>query len=196
MNDAQEMFKLLANNKVVGNKYPFDSRDIDTVEQYIEKIVNKIKQNPKLIVKADFNYYGSGFASYINIQISKKDGSDSTVTTKDNAITVSTNGLLLYVCNLAPLWCYGSSRWTKTTENGAFKSASSDFLTSESINILKEDVLWHDEVEAIKTLMSMYGYDLLTREKAQKKVPSDIEVATNFSDPPFEVFDCFFHWED
>ena len=197
MNYTEETLRLLAQECVVGDFHPFDSGEIDTVEQYIKKIVKKLQQNPRLIVEADFDYYGSGFASYINIHISKKDGSDSTVSTKNRAITTSTKGLLLYICNLAPVWCYGSSSWSKTTEDGAFKSSSGYFLTSKKINTLDNDALWHDEVETIKTLMDdMYGYVLLTTKEAQKPISSDIKIATVFSDPPFEVFDCFFHWED
>ena len=99
---SEDFLRKLANEKVTGDFYPFDTGDLDKVEDYIRQIVDRLKNNHKINVEPDFNYYGSGFASYINIRISKRDNSDSTISTDKNRITKYTKGLLLYISNLAP----------------------------------------------------------------------------------------------
>lgn len=62
--------------------------------------IDRLKNNRTINVEPDFNYYGSGFASYISIRISKRDNSDSTISTDKNRVTKHTKGILLYISNL------------------------------------------------------------------------------------------------
>ena len=44
--------------------------------------------------------------------------------------------------------------------------------------------------------MSGYGYRLLTEEELEEQIWFEIEIPTILADKPYEVFDCFFYWED
>ncbi|MBF7091205.1 hypothetical protein IUY40_06605 [Flavobacterium sp. ALJ2] len=195
MTHSEYFLKKLASEKVTGDFYPFDTGEIDKVEDYIRQIVGRLKNNQKIIIEPDFDYYGSGFASYINVRISKRDKSDSKITTDKNRVTKCTKGLLLYISNLTPFWYYGTAEWDRTTENGVFKSGSTGFLRPHSIDNI-DTQLWTNDIEKIKLVMSDFGYYLLTRQEVEDPIDFKVNMASNLIEKPTKVFDCFFHWED
>jgi len=195
MTYSEDFLQRLANEKVTGDFYPFDTGDIDKVEDYIRQIVGRLKNNHTIHVEPDFDYHGSGFASYISIRISKRDHSDSIITTDKNRITKDTKGILLYISNLAPFWYYGGSEWSVTTENGKFLSGSSGYIFPNDIHNYDTEK-WNNEIEKIKLILSHFHYNLLTKEALEKTLDFEINIASNLIDGKPKVFDCFFHWED
>lgn len=195
MTHSEDFLRKLAKEKVIGDFYPFDTGDLDKVEDYIRQVVDRLKSNHTINVEADFDYYGSGFASYISIRISKRDNSDSIIKMDKNRITKDTKGILLYISNLAPYWYYGGSEWSLTTENGKFASGSSGYISPTDIN--KYDTAkWNNDIEKIKFTLSHFKYNLLTKEELEKSLDFEINIASNLIDGKPRVFDCFFHWED
>jgi hypothetical protein len=195
MTHSEEFLNQLAKEKVIGDFPPFDTGDIDEVEKYIKAIIGRLKDNYQIIVEPDFNYYGSGFASYINVRISKKDKSDTKTTQDKNKLTHWTKGLLFYISNLTPYWYYGASEWTVSTENGKYVGGSSGYLRPESIDQVDNE-LWSIEIEKAKAVFDQFRYRLLTKEEVEKQVNFDTTIRTVLADKPYDVFDFFFHWED
>ncbi|UOG76955.1 hypothetical protein MTX78_10215 [Hymenobacter tibetensis] len=191
----EEFLGLLAKDRVIGDFPPFNNGNINEVEIYIKTIIGRLKDNYQIIVEPDYTYYGSGFASYISVKISKKDKSDTRTTHEKNRVTEWTQGLLLYVSNLAPYWYYGASDWTVSTENGKYVGGSAEFLGPDSINDIDYE-LWKTEIEKIKILFHQFRYNLLTKEELEKQVGFDLSIRTVLADKPYKVFDFFFHWED
>ena len=191
----EAFLKRLAKEKVIGDFPPFDTGNINKVEKYIRKITHRLKDNHQIIIEPDFEYYGSGFASYINVQISKKDKSDTKTTQENNKLTHWTKGILVYISNLTPYWYYGASEWTISKDNGNYIGGSSGFLRPENIDKVDTEI-WSAEIEKIKTVFNQFKYRLLTKEELEKQVDFDVSVRTILADKPYEVFDFFFHWED
>jgi hypothetical protein len=192
---SEDFLRTLATEKVTGNFFPFETGDLDKVEKYIRQIVGRLKNNNTINVEADLNYYGSGFASYVAIRISKRDNSDSIIKSDKNQTTKSTKGILLYISNLAPYWYYGGSEWSATTENGKFVSGSSGFIFPDDIDKY-DKIKWDSDIEKIKLTLSYFNYNLLTKEELEKTVDLEINIASNLINGSPRVFDCFFHWED
>lgn len=191
-----ELFlRKLCADKVSGDFPPFKSKNIDTVERYIKGIVGRLNDCKSLIVKADFTSYGSGFASYIPIQISKKDRSDTLIQKKGDLIIEDVNALELYLSNLSPYWYYGVSKWSRHYKQGANMGGSHGFLNIESYAKVDKQ-LWHKELEMIKNVMDEYRYMLLLPEEVEKSLWFEVKIRSNLGTKPYEVFDCFFHWED
>jgi hypothetical protein len=195
MTYSREFLEQLANERVMGDFPPFDSGNIRAVEDYIKIIVGRLKDNYQLIVEPDYKYYGSGFASYVNVRISKKDMSDTQVTQEKNKVTNYTHGLLLYISNLTPYWFYGASDWLVTKDNGRNVSGSSGFLRPENISYVDNE-LWGGHLKKIKSVFDEYRYRLLTEEELEKQVDWDIQLKTVLGEKPYEVFNFLFHWED
>jgi len=195
MHHSEHFLRRLAKDEVVGAFYPFDSGEVHQVEDYIRQIITKIKKNKKIIVDADFSYYGSGFASYIPVNVSKADYSDSQISKDKNRLTKLTNGILLYISNLTPYWYYGAAEWSTTTENNVFKSGSRGFLKPQDIDLLDQSV-WGAEIKKITEILGDFGYSLARREDMEEILDFDLDIPGNLVGKQRKIFDCFFHWQD
>lgn len=195
MTHTEEYLRIIASTKVIGDFSPFDKDDIDEVEKYIKLIVERLTKIDSLIIEPDFSYYGSGFASYISIKVSKKDRSDTRITDNGNKKTEWKKGLLIYVSNLTPYWYYGNGEWTISYDGEKRIGGSGGFLRPESIDNIDFN-LWQNEIQEIIDIFSNYKYELLTEEELSKPLWFEVEIPTILADKPYEIFDCFFYWED
>lgn len=192
---TEEFLRELCKGKVVGDFYPFDTQHLAEVNSYIRKIVGRLSNISGIKVEADFASYGSGFASYVNVKISKKDRSDTKITNQGSKKTEWISGLALYICRLSPFWYFGENEWTISFENDKWTGGSGSFLRPESIESYDKR-FWEKEVGQIKNILSEFRYNLLTKQELEKELWFDAEIPTILANPPFQVFDCFFYWED
>lgn len=192
---TEEFLKDICKEKVVGDFYPFDTNNLDEVNSYIRKIVGRLRNISGIKVEADFDSYGSGFASYINVKISKKDRSDTKIITEGLKKTEWIKGITIYICSLAPFWYFGGNEWTISFEKEKWIGGSGSFLRPESIDSY-DKVFWEKEVEQIKHILGEFRYNLLTKQELEKELWFNVDIPTVLVDPPYQVFDCFFYWED
>ena len=82
----EEYLRKAAADKVQGDFAPFNKQDIGKVQRYVKGMLGQLSDNKRIVVEPDYKAYGSGFASYINVKISKKDKSD-TIVVKNGAQT-------------------------------------------------------------------------------------------------------------
>jgi hypothetical protein len=122
----------LAREEVVGDFPPFLAGNIRQIENYIRKVLAQLASISALAFEADFDSYGSGFASYVEVRVSKKDQSGTNVSARGQRVSHDTTGLLLYISKLAPYWFYGGSSWSKTYEQGGLSGGLSLYLTPQS----------------------------------------------------------------
>jgi hypothetical protein len=52
------------------------------------------------------------------------------------------------------------------------------------------------EVDFITQHFDEYRYRLLTQTELEPYLNFDIDIPTIVADKPYQVFDCFFYWED
>ena len=116
---SEEYLRRIVRDEVVGDFPPFTLGSIAKTENYIRKIIARLASISTISVEADFTSYGSGFASYVELRISKRDRSDSTTLAQNQLVSYDTNGLLLYVSRLTPYWFYGGSEWAKPMKAAA-----------------------------------------------------------------------------
>lgn len=196
MNDFTEAYlRNLAADKVQGDFTPFNKGDVGKIKRYIKGMLGRLSDNRRINVEADYTAYGSGFASYINVKISKKDKSDTTILKEKTRTVEEKDGLLLYISLLAPYWYFGKGRWWENYSDGSYTGGGGNFLTPESINAYNKP-LWAKEVEQITALFDEYRYRLLTKKEVEKPLWFDTKIVSNLGEKPYTVFDCFFHWED
>jgi hypothetical protein len=184
-----------ATDQVQGDFPPFNKNDIAKVKRYVKGMLGRLSDHHHIVVLPDYSAYGSGFASYINVKISKKDKSDTTFVKDGNRTTEKKDGLLLYISLLAPFWYFGKGDWWDNYSNGVYQSGSSNFLMPDSIKKYNKD-LWETEIEQITRLFEEYRYALLTQKEVEKQLDFEVKIASNLGEKPYTVFDCLFHWED
>jgi hypothetical protein len=202
-NELDDFLSGLAGDKLTRDVFPFNTGDEKLVLDYIKKIGGRLNSIHTISAEADFSNYGSGYASFVNVFVSKRNGSGTVVETKVNkskeTLSVkTTTGLELYISKLCPYWFYGAASKSITTDkDGAFRSSSGGFLTPQSMKDVDRAV-WNSDIENIKNVMLEYQYTLLTDEELSERVSPAVDsmIYTELSNPPFHVFDAFFHWED
>jgi hypothetical protein len=192
---SEDYLRRIARKEVVGDFPPFALGSITKIENYIRKIVAQLASISTILVDADFTNYGSGFASYVEIRISKRDRSDSTTLAQNQRVTYETNGLLLYVSKLTPYWFYGGSSWAKTYEGGHHVGGGSMFLEPASQANINQAVWEHDR-QLIEAVLQGFRYGLLTPTELTQPAPAAISIPTVLANKPYTVFDCFFYWQD
>ncbi len=185
----------LVNAKTRGDFPPFSSGQWEDVDVYLKQVVGRLKDIKSLVLKADFDDYGSGFSSYVHLYLSKKDKSDVTVTVNGNLTTEATDGLMIYLCRLAPFAVYAPGNWYTTHQEGKWHSGGSHYIEASEVGQLPE-LDWQEELTLIKNTLQQFGISFLTEATLNRKLDFKINIPTILSDPPFHIFDCLFYWAD
>lgn len=173
----------------VGEFYPYneEQKNEKEIDSYINNLVGSLSSITNLKVEADFNNYGSGYASYVPIFLYKKDGSSTEFVRSHKII----NGILLYVCRHAPVAAYGRSQVTRQANEGSF-----EFLTPRLIGTLPTGE-WEDIENGIKKHLNYYQFEILSKEDLEEPLNFNISIPTVINeDNSYKIFDCFFFWED
>ena len=194
MSFSDSYLRRIITGDVVGDFPPFTNGSVDKIDKYIRKIIARLASDT-LLIEADFSSHGSGFASYVEVRITKKDGSNTVVSNKNQRVTNQVTGLLLNISRLTPYWFYGGSSWFKTYEHGQQTGGGATFLTIENQATIDQEV-WQPEQQLIEHIFREFRYELLTPEELTQPAPADITIPTILADEPYTVFDCFFYWED
>jgi hypothetical protein len=193
-NFSEQYLRDLVAEKVQGDFPPFKSGKHSLGVKYIKEIVGRLSDNKNWIVEADYENYQSGFASFVPVKISKKDKSDTTTRYENGLIIETKDSLLIYFSKLCPYWYYSQGRRMDMIRDGK-NSPSTHFIRPEeqkNVNVH----LWAADIEKITRQLEEYRYSLLDRKEVTKDLEFKIKIPTVIADRTYQVFDCFFYWED
>jgi hypothetical protein len=193
-NFSEQYLRDLVAEKVQGDFPPFKSGKYTTVVKYIKEIVGRLSDNKAWIVEADYENYQSGFSSFVPVKISKKDKSDSIIKKENGLIIEDKDALLIYFSKLSPYWYYSQGRWTDFIRDGK-NSPSTHFIRPDEQKKVNQ-ILWANDIEKLTRQLEEYRYTLLDRKEVTKDLDFKIEIPTRIADRTYQVFDCFFYWED
>jgi hypothetical protein len=195
MSFSDDYLRCIVRDEVVGDFPPFTLGSITKTENYIRKLLARLATSSTFLVEADFTSYGSGFASYVEVKVSKRDGSDRVTLAQGQRTTYEHDGLMLYISRLTPYWFYGGSQWSKTYEGGRHVGGGSMFLTPDSPTAINK-TLWQQDSLWLEALLQEFRYSLLTPDELKQPAPAGLSIPTVLADKPYNVFDCFFYWQD
>lgn len=112
-----------------GEIAPFTTGNLDTIEEYLRRIVEAMSRTLwKLKIIADFDHYGSGFASYVHLSISRRRNSDTRVKLKNGPEAEFVEEVTLYLYRLAPYAVYSADNWATTYRDGKATADSFHFI--------------------------------------------------------------------
>ncbi len=195
MDFTKEYLTDIVKGKAKGDFSPFSSGQWEEVDVYLKRVVGRLKDIRSLTLKAEFDHYGSGFSSYVHLYVSKRDKSDVKITLNGKLRTEETNGLMIYLCRLAPYAVFAEGYWSTTYNQEEWDSGSSHYIESSEVGTLPNSD-WQTQLIEIKNRLNEASITVLTKEELDRKLDFDIQIPTILSDPPYQVFDCFFHWTD
>ena len=185
---TNEEIKRIIEMKTVGNFYPYDVKENDekAIDDYLRQVVGSLARVNNLTYEADFNHYGSGYASYVDCFCWKRDGSSTKIEDREQSI----DGIRIYLSRLAPIAVFGEGLVTKHTNGG-----SSDFLSNTTVGTLPPGD-WNIQIQGIRKQLESFNFQILEREYLNQFLPFKATIPTIMSDPPYRLFDAFFYWED
>lgn len=165
---------------------PWSPRNDAGVERELHGVVHAVAAQLKVEFRAEFDHYGSGYASFVDAWFYRRDAAFRRAVRADHF-----TGLAVLLSRLAPVYCFleGEKTWSSN------RSASSYLPASEAV-----DALDTDAVVALSHQVELWlagrGYVRLRRTTLDRLLPEEVIVPTILSGGPYREFDALFHWED
>lgn len=159
------------------------------IDGFLRRVVAELGRLPTLVVEhSDFGHYGSGYASFVEVSMTKRDGS----LRHDGGhgwVEVECLGILL--CRLAPIACALRPSVRSTGTERGFHS-----LPSVDRAVTAVDQQWTYGFQQIRTVLDKHGLTLVGTDVLTLPLPGRLFVNTNLADSAFTIFDAWFHWMD
>ncbi|GAA4387977.1 hypothetical protein GCM10023088_60770 [Actinomadura verrucosospora] len=160
------------------------------VEGLLRGVTASLNTLPLVVVEhAEFDHYGSGYASYADVSVTKRDGSTRR---NEGGGQVSVECLNVLLCRLTPVACVlrPANRWRGPGDNG------SSVLPESDRAVTAPDRSWASEYRQIRDVLDRHGIALIGADLLIRPLPMGLAVETNLADSAQTIFDAWFHWRD
>lgn len=74
MLDNEDILKSCVAGTPTGDLWPYSEGDEEKVEGFLKSVVADLARSRLVEIEAEFGHYGSGYASYVDVLASRKDG--------------------------------------------------------------------------------------------------------------------------
>ncbi|WP_030455468.1 hypothetical protein [Herbidospora cretacea] len=163
----------------------------EAVEGYLRQVVADLNRVRGLVVEhAEFAHYGSGYASFVVVFLTRRDGSARRVD-PDGRETV--HGLSVALCRLAPIACILSpgERSHHPDGHGHHSMPWLDAVTDMPIPG------WEEGCAQVSRVLERHGIALVGPRLLSRPALPHVKIDTNLGDGPRNsIFDVWFHWLD
>jgi len=168
------------------SKPPWSPRNDDAIEHELERVVKALAAELNVEFRAEFDHYGSGYASFVDAWLFRRDSSFRKSVGADHF-----TGLVVLLSRLTPIYCFleGEKTWAS---NG---SASSYLPAFEGVDALGTDAV-ATLSRQVEQWLEGQGYVRLRKPALDRLLPEGVAVPTILTDGPYREFDALFHWED
>jgi hypothetical protein len=182
---TNELLRSVIAGKPVGDHEAYKNGSKNAIKGHIKATVHDLEQSKNLVIETE-DSYGSGYASYIDVFCCKSGGRLST--TESGRTTI--DGIAIYLCKLAPVAVMGAMEKTRSKGSGSY-----GFLHAEDLNTFPPGNWLEVDIE-IRQKLEKHGFEILGPRELKKTMPFTARIDTNIGDPPYTIFDAFFHWMD
>jgi hypothetical protein len=181
---SESQLRTLIAGKSVGDRWPyFGGTDAD-IENHLHRVVDALRSTGLLEIDADFDHYGSGYASYVHVSCEKRGGGSRA--RRDNADRIE--GLAIYLSRLTPLAVYGSEERYISAAGG-----SRGFIDVPTLYSVPSGD-WQVEIAAIRRTLESLGFTFPPRDQLAEPLPFEADIPTILDD--VHVYGAIFYWED
>ncbi len=182
---TEDEIRQVVAGRPVGREWPYYGGNEDDIEKHLRRTVAALRDLLVIDLDADFEHYGSGYASYVHVFCEKKRGLSRTKIANGDQI----DGIALYLSRLTPFAAYGFEQRTKTLRGGG----TSSFIDSNSVYSTPPGD-WTVELSFIRKTLNDLGFVLPTREQLAELLGFGVNIPTILDRK--HVFDAIFYWED
>ena len=187
----------LIEGKIIGNQFPYDTKNEQEIEAHIRRFFYRIKRIPNLVCEAEWGHFGSGYASFVELFCYQKEDA-IVVEEKYDYQEIKTEGIIIDICRLAPVAITGEDDRYKTIQietNEVVGGAYGSLLDGPNRLYVREKfrVIARNLAQALKE----FEYELLEAEKMNQRLSFQTKIPTIYREPrEYLVMDAIFYWED
>ncbi|MGQ0467519.1 MAG: hypothetical protein ACT4QG_19650 [Sporichthyaceae bacterium] len=183
----------MKNYGLAGGPWP---EDYDWTDDFLRGVVDQLHARPSIVVAhSEFGHYGSGYASFVECVVTLRDGSARTPGTKNSpwGPSLKTEGFTVLLSRLAPVAALAGPTMRFEANDG---NGSSQDLPHASSAAEDFGPRWEVPVLEVRAVLESHGIVLLPLAVLCAPLPPALHVETNLGEPPYTVFDAWFHWMD
>lgn len=164
----------------------------DGAEGLLKRIVADLDRAPAIVVEhAEFGHYGSGYASFVDVSLTSRDGSRRHGDDHYTEVVC----LPVCLCRLAPVATLHRPGTRGRSRDG---KRGHSYMPGLSTATTAPVAGWEQESREAAGILEHHGIELLSPEVLARPIDPAVHVETNLADggPPFTVFDAWFYWYD
>jgi hypothetical protein len=185
---TRDNLRRLIAEECIGDREPWKGGSRAKIDRHLRATARCIRRKADLDLHTEFDDYGSGYASYVEIIGWPSDGSE---TRSPAPGSVEYSGIQVWLSRLAPIAAYGFGRLYRHDNGGGGQG----FLTADGLYDLPQP-RWKQVEEGVQACLRKYGFHLLPADLANRELGFAGRIPTILTDPPYCVFDAVFYWED
>lgn len=196
---SNEQLQELIKGNIVGNTFPYDTKNEAEIEAHMKRLYYRMKRIPNVICEADWDHFGSGYASFVEFFCYRKE--DVIINDdkeKYGILEYEKAGIILDVSRLAPVYIIGEGdRWEtiRTATNEVIGGGYSSLPGHAKLSKVSEkfDLL----VYQLQQALSEFNYEKLVENEMNQRLPFQTKIPTIYREPSeYMVLDAIFYWED
>lgn len=194
---SNEQLQDLIEGEIVGNQFPYEPNSEKEIEAHIRRLFYRINRIPGVICEAEWNHFGSGYASFVEFFCSRKEDV-IIVTEKNGHREIEIEGIIIDICRLAPVAIMGEDDRFKTIriETNEVVGGGYSSIISRPQGLLVREKL-QDIARELKRALQEFDYELLEAEEMSRPLPFKAKIPTIYREPrEYLVMDAIFYWED
>lgn len=192
---TNEQLQNLIDREIIGNQFPYDTNREEEIEAHIWRLFYRLKRIPGIICEAEWNHFGSGYASFIEFFCYRKE--NQFVEEKDGFREVKTEGIVIDICRLAAVAIMGEDdryEEVRIETNEVVGGAYGSIIDGPCL-LIKDEL--QETVREVTLALEEFDYNLLAIEELRKPLPFKTKIETIYREPKeYLVMDAIFYWED
>ncbi|MGI2327353.1 hypothetical protein [Planococcus sp. YIM B11945] len=192
---SNDQLKELIEGKTIGDAFPYNTKNEQEIEAHIRRLVFRIKRIPHLQCEAEWDHFGSGYASFVELFCWRKEDVAVRKVNTDRW-EEERQGIIIDVCRLALAAIMGEDVRYKVFRDGEEIGGAYGSLL-DAPNRLRVSEHLQPAAEQIKLALNEFHLELLEAAAINRLLPFQAKIPTLYRNPKdYLTMDALFYWED
>ncbi|WP_077601495.1 hypothetical protein [Oceanobacillus sojae] len=194
---SDKQLQTIIEGNAVGNYFPYDTNNEQEIEAHIRRLFYRLKRIPDVRLEAEWNHFGSGYASFVEIFCYRKE--DITVIKEKNGEReLEISGIIVDICRLAPVAIMGEDKRFKTIDIATNEELAGGFGSLlDDPRRVKVGKKFQTVERQLHQALEEFEYKNLDEAILKQPLTFKTKIATIYRKPrEYKVMDALFYWED
>lgn len=194
---SDEQLQAMIDGKIVGEKFPYDTKNEREIEAHIRRLFHRINRIPNVVCEAEWNHFGSGYASFVELFCYQKE--DLVVLEeKHGHREIKMNGLIVDISRLASVAIMGDDERYKTIhiETNEYRGGAYGSLLGGP-KLIGVSERYQTFGEALKQILEEFDFEVVEPQEMNQLLSFKTKIPTIYRESrDYTVADAIFYWED